>query len=372
MDERIYEHAELLVNWSARIEAGDQVVLTVSEGAHELAVAVAEVLGEQNAALLATYTSDELTRAYLRGLTRAEGAPTPPTHEQALYETADTLIHLGGGRNTSALSDRPEDTYQSYLDAAEPTRNARRATDWVSTVHPTRSLAQQAGMSIGAYRDFVYQATLRDWEAMAARMAPLKERIDAGRTVQLEGPTIDLTLSIADRTAVNSCGSVAYDSHNLPSGEVFTAPASVDGTILFDVPMTIRGQAVRDVELTFEDGIVTNASAARGQEVLDELLATDAGAKRVGELGIGMNRGIDQQTNNILFDEKMGGTVHLALGRAYDACLPAGETGNDSAIHTDLIADVSSATTMTIDDEIIQRNGTFRWETGFEKTGRGE
>ena len=160
--------------------------------------------------------------------------------------------------------------------------------------------------------------------------------------------------------------SVAYDSHNLPSGEVFTAPYATEGTVRFDVPMTISGSRVRDVTLRFEDGRVVEHSAAVGEETLTDILDTDEGARRLGELGIGMTRGIDKVTDNILFDEKMGDTVHLAVGRAYDACLPDGESGNDSAVHVDLITDVSDDSRLEVDGETVQRNGRFRWEEGFD------
>jgi aminopeptidase len=363
MDERIREHAAVLVDWSARIEAGDHVVVRVAEGAHDLAVAVAEELGERGATLATTYASDEVSRAYLRA---HDGEFATPTHELALYNEADAVLSLGGGRNTFATADVDGATRQAAARATDPVREARLATDWVSTVHPTRSLAQQAGMSDEAYREFVYDAVLRDWEALANEMQQLKEVLDAGSEVRLVAGDTDLTMSIAGRTAVNSAASVAYDSHNLPSGEVFTAPYATEGTVHFDVPMTISGSRVRDVTLRFEDGRVVEHAAASGEAALTDVLDTDEGARRLGELGIGMNRGIDRVTDNILFDEKMGDTVHLAVGRAYDACLPEGESGNDSAVHVDLIADVSDDARLMVDGEVIQRNGRFRWEDGFE------
>jgi aminopeptidase len=195
------------------------------------------------------------------------------------------------------------------------------------------------------------------------RCAGVKDRLDAGREVRVVGEDTDLTMSIAGRTAVNSTASVADDSHNLPSGEVFTAPHGTEGTVAFDVPMTIRGERVRGVSLTFEDGAVVDYD---GPAVIGEILDTDDGARRLGELGIGMNRGIDRPTDSILFDEKMAGTVHMALGRAYDACLPDGEAGNESVVHVDLITDMGDGSRLEIDDETVQRDGSFRWEVDFE------
>ncbi|WP_255169147.1 aminopeptidase [Natrononativus amylolyticus] len=364
MDERVYEHAEVLVDWSARVERGDDVVLSVGPDAHELAVAVAEKLGERGANLLATYSSGELERAYLQA---HDGEfDEDPAHERALVENADVYLSIGGGRNTSAKADVPSEIRQKRRKALKKTREARYDTRWVSTVHPTRSLAQQANMAFAEYQAFAYDAILRDWEELAEEMARLKALLDEGEEVRLVKEGTDLAMRIDGRTAVNSAASVDYDSHNLPSGEVFTAPYGTDGEVAFDVPMTINGEAVRDVRLEFDDGEVVAHDAAQGADVIGEILDTDEGARRLGELGIGMNRGIDRYTDNILFDEKMGDTVHLAVGRAYDACLPDGESGNDSAVHVDMITDVSEESRLEIDGEVVQRNGRFRWEDGFE------
>ena len=365
MDDRVREHAELLVDWSARIDAGDDVAVSVAEGAHELAVAVAAALGERGANPVFTHDSDEVSRAYLRA--REDGFDEDPAHELALIENADACLRLGGGRNAAATADVPGETRQAHARATAGVREARLESDWVSTVHPTRALAQRAGMSFEAYREFAYDAVLRDWEGLADEMARLKRLLDEGGEVRLRTEGTDLTLSVEGRTAVNSAASVAYDSHNLPSGEVFTAPATADGDVRFDVPMTINGARVADAFLRFEAGEVVEFDAGTNREALADVLDTDAGARRLGELGVGMNRGIDRRTDNILFDEKMGGTVHLALGRAYDACLPDGEAGTDSAVHVDLITDMrEDGSRLEIDGEVIQRDGVFRWEDEYE------
>jgi aminopeptidase len=379
MDERVREHAEVLVDWSARVEAGDDVVVSVAEDAHELGVAVAEALGERGATVTTLYGSSELSRAYLKGVEAGtdgdvgvEEFDSDPAVDRALFAAADVYLRIGGGRNTTATADVDRATRQAYAKARQGVREARMDTDWVSTVHPTRSLAQQAGMAYEEYRDFVYDAVLRDWESLADEMARLKTILDAGEEVRIVterdgAPDTDVTMSIAGRTAVNSAASVAYDSHNLPSGEVFTAPYDTAGEAFFDVPMTIDATRVRDVHLVFEDGAVVDFAAGAGEDALASVLDTDPGARRLGELGIGMNRGIDRVTDSILFDEKMGDTVHLAVGRAYDACLPDGESGTESAVHVDMISDVSERSFVTVDGEVVQRDGVFRWEDGFER-----
>ncbi|WP_435361396.1 aminopeptidase [Haloarchaeobius sp. DFWS5] len=365
MDERIHEHAEVLVDWSAQVEDGDNVVVNVGADAHELAVAVAEKLGERGANMTTQYSSGEVSRAYL---TAHDGDfDEDPAHQLALFENADVYLRLGGERNTSAHADVPAATRQASAKANQQIRDAMMGTDWVSTVHPTRSLAQQAGMAFEEYQDFVYNAVLRDWEELADEMAQMKAVLDEGEEVHIVKENTDLTMSIANRTAVNSAASVAYDSHNLPSGEVFTAPYDTEGEVFFDVPMTFHGKQVRNVHLTFEDGDVVDYSAEQNESVLQDILETDEGARRLGELGIGMNRGIDRFTDSILFDEKMGDTIHLAVGRAYDSNLPEGEEGNDSAVHVDMITDMSEDSYIEVDGEVVQKNGTFRWEDGFEE-----
>ena len=183
--------------------------------------------------------------------------------------------------------------------------------------------------------------------------AGLIERLAGAHELRIEADGTDLTLRVEGRTWVNSDG-----RRNMPSGEVFTGPleTSANGTIRFTVPSSPRGVAVEDVELTFRDGEVVGARAARGQDYLDRTLATDPGARRLGEIGIGTNRGIDRPIGAILFDEKIGGTVHLALGRSYP------ETGglNESAVHWDLICDLRQGGRLSADGEVVQEGGAFR------------
>lgn len=359
MDERVRDHARTLVEWSARVEQGDNVLVGVAEDAHELAVAVAEQLGKKGANHLVIARSEEIERAYLR----AHDGEFDPNPDVALvpYEAADVVLFLGGPRNTTATADVPSETRQAYDRARQGIQNARMNTDWVSTLHPTRALAQQAGMAYEEYQDFVYDAVLRDWESLAEEMAQIKEILDDGEEVRLIKEDTDLTMRIDGRVAVNSAASIAYDSHNLPSGEVFTAPYATEGKVFFDVPMTLNDRRVRNVHLTFEDGEVIDYAAEQGEVALEEILTTDEGARRLGEFGIGMNHGIDRVTDNILFDEKMGGTIHLAVGRAYKSNFPEDQKheANDSAVHADMITDMSEDSRLLIDGEVIQENGSL-------------
>jgi len=163
-----------------------------------------------------------------------------------------------------------------------------------------------------------------------------------------------------------------YAELNLPGGEVYTAPRpdSVEGEVLFDKPLVRHGREIDGARLVFEDGRVVEYGADKNEDVLGEILDTDEGAKRLGELGIGMNRDIDEFTYNMLFDEKMGDTIHLAIGKAIEHTVPDGEPLNESATHVDMIVDMSEDSFIEVDGEIVQRNGTFRFEEDSRLTCR--
>ena len=208
-------------------------------------------------------------------------------------------------------------------------------------------------MSDDDYAAFVERALFLDrpdpvaaWRELSDRQARVVERLSQAREIRIEADGTDLRLRVEGRTWINSDG-----RRNMPSGEVFTGPLedSANGTIRFTIPSSPRGVSVEGVELTFEDGKVASATAERGQGYLDAALATDPGARFLGELGIGTNAGIDRATGSILLDEKMAGTVHLALGRSYP------ETGgrNVSALHWDLICDLRAGGRLTADGETV-------------------
>jgi aminopeptidase len=228
------------------------------------------------------------------------------------------------------------------------------ARRWCLTLWPTPALAQQAGMGDAAFAAFVARALFLDrpdpvaaWRELHDAQERLVERLSRARELRIEGPGTDLTLNVEGRTWVNSDG-----KRNMPSGEVFTGPRedSAEGHIRFAIPTSPRGGGeVAGVELTFRAGEVVDARAERGEDVLRSALDTDAGARRLGEIGIGTNTGIDRAISNTLLDEKLGGTVHLAIGRSYP------ETGgtNESAVHWDLICDLRDGGRLSADGEPI-------------------
>jgi aminopeptidase len=266
---------------------------------------------------------------------------------------ADAFLAIQAPFNTRALADVDPERIARVARSRAPLTELRMRKRWCGTLWPTPAGAQQAGMSDDAFAAFVRGALFLDrddpaaaWRELRAFQAGLVERLSGARELRIEAPGTDLTLRVDGRTWVNSDG-----KRNMPSGEVFTGPLedSANGTIRFTVPSSPRGVAVEDVELTFRDGEVVAARAGRGDDYLQQTLATDPGARRLGEIGIGTNRGIDRAIGAILFDEKIGGTVHLALGRSYP------ETGgvNESAVHWDLICDLRAGGRLTADGEEI-------------------
>ena len=271
----------------------------------------------------------------------------------AEMERTDAYLNIQAPENTRALAEIDPVTIARAVRARAPIQEVRLGKRWCGTLWPTPALAQEAGMSDDDYAAFVNRALFLDrpdpvaaWRELSDRQAGLVDRLGQAREIRIEADGTDLRLRVDGRTWINSNG-----RRNMPSGEVFTGPLedSANGTIRFTVPSSPRGVSVEGVELTFENGEVRKATAERGQEYLDAALATDDGARFLGELGIGTNSGIDRPTGSILLDEKMAGTVHLALGRSYP------ETGarNSSALHWDLICDLRAGGRLTADGEPV-------------------
>jgi aminopeptidase len=225
---------------------------------------------------------------------------------------------------------------------------------WVGCQYPTPALAQDAGMSLRQFEDFLFGACLLDWDAERERMSRYAERFDAAEQLRIVSGGTDLTLGLAGRTCrVDAAGA------NMPGGEFFTSPVedSAEGTITFtEYPAVYLGQEAAGVRLRFAGGLVVDASAEANEEFLVEMLDSDDGARRLGELGIGCNPGITRHMKNTLFDEKIDGTVHLALGNG----LPEVGGTNVSQIHWDMVKDLRDGGRIELDGEVVQENGTWR------------
>jgi aminopeptidase len=360
MDPRIREHAEIIVDHSTDVQAGDNVVISAPSVAEDLAVALHEVVGDRGATPVYLASDNRAQRAYLRA---AESFETP-THTEALYQESDVLIRVRGEANAKEQNDVAPEKQAAHSKANQPVQEVALSKRWCLTQYPSPGNAQLAGMSSEAYENFVWDAVNKDWDAQRKHQEQMVEILDPASEVRIKsGETTDVTMSIDGMKTINDNA-----EKNLPGGEVFTAPVpdSVEGEVLFDMPLYHRGREITEARLVFEGGEVTEHEAEQNEELLTEVLNTDAGASRLGELGIGMNRDIDQFTYNMLFDEKMGDTVHMAVGRAYDECVGSGREANESAVHVDMIVDMSEESFIEVDGEVVQRDGVFRFEDGFE------
>jgi aminopeptidase len=348
--------AELLCDWCLEPEPGDQVLVWTTTLAVPLVRALHAVLLERDAWPLLRVTPPELAADFYR---RARDRPLDgfPAVDLAEVTGADSVLRIDAPGNTRALAGVDPQLIARAARARSEIQEARLAKRWCGTLWPTPALAQQAGMGEDDYAAFVRRALFLDrsdavaaWRDLSTAQARLVQRLTPARSIRIEAEGTDLTLRVDGRTWINSDG-----RRNMPSGEVFTGPleSSANGTIRFTVPTSPRGVEVSGVSLTFADGEVVSARADRGQDYLDAALATDAGARFLGEVGIGCNTGIDRPTGHILLDEKMAGTVHLALGRSYP------ETGgsNSSALHWDLICDLREGGRITADGQVVHDSG---------------
>ncbi|WP_435335651.1 aminopeptidase [Haloarchaeobius sp. TZWWS8] len=363
MDERVRKQAEILVEECADIEKGDNVVVKGPKEAEDLAVAIAELLGEKGAHPTTSLTLPRVNRAYMLA-TDPEDFDTPE-HILAMAENVDAYIAIKGDANMYERSDVPPEKNQARAKHMKPIQEAFMESKWVVTQYPAPGDAQKAEMSTPAYEDFVYGAINKDWEAQDEFQQQMVDIVnDADEIRIVSGETTDLTMSVKGNICISDT-----TQNNMPGGEVFTAPIpdSVEGEVLFDKPLMAQGREVIGVYLRFEDGEVVEHAAEKNEEVLTAVLDTDEGARRLGELGIGMNRDIDRFTYNMLFDEKMGDTVHMAIGRAYEENIGEGNEQNQSVVHQDMIVDMSEDSRIEADGEVVQRNGTFVFEDGFEE-----
>ncbi len=351
--------ADLLVGYCLEVRPHQQVLVRSTSLA-------APLLLELQRALLAADAWPHL-RVEVPGQTRGfyehakdwqlEEFPPLALHEA---KKCEAVLAIQAPDDVRALAAVDPDRLTRARRARRPIQEATMKKRWCSTLWPTPALADQAGLELDAYAGFVAGALFLDrpagpvaaWRELGAFQARLVERLRKAGTVRVEAAGTDVTLAVKGRTWINSDG-----KRNMPSGEVFTGPheTSAQGHVRFTLPSSPAGVEVRGVELELRDGEVVTATAEAGQDYLDRALATDAGARRLGELGIGTNYGIDRPTGTILFDEKIGGTVHLALGRSYP------ETGgtNESALHWDLICDLRAGGRITVDGEVLQEDGRF-------------
>jgi aminopeptidase len=351
-DPRVDAYARLLVRRSVGAQPGWQVLVATTVEALPLAAALSRELAAVGAYALPRLAPGGLFPLDVPwiGAAPPELAASLAPLEQHVVDSVDASIFV------LAPSDPPADEAfagdaRRALRAQLTEYRARGRTGEIPSVRcdfPCAFYARRAGMELDAFADLLYGACLRDWDEERRRMEPVLERFDRAGEVRIVGSGTDLTLSLAGRS-----GDIDDGHLNVPGGEVYYCPVedSAEGEVAFDVP----SGDVRGIRLVVRGGEVVEAAAERGEERLHEALATDGGARRIGELGLGCNDGITRSLNNVLFDEKMAGTVHLALG----AGIPAIGGLNRSDLHWDLVKDLRGGGELRCDGEVVQRDG--RW-----------
>lgn len=367
MDSRTARLAELLVNYCTRVAPEEWVLIRADVLALPLANAVVGAVLNAGGRPTLQLMSDETEEITLKTASEAQLAWVSPV-DTLLAERVDARIVIRAPGNTRALSNvnpdrqRTQQNAQRSIQQMYSQRSVEGKHRWALTVFPCPAYAQEADMSLSEYADFVYAATYADqpdpvacWRAVHDRQQRLVDWLEGKSEVIIRGPHVDLRLSIAGRTFVNSDG-----KRNMPSGEIFTGPVedSVEGWIRSTYPALRGGREVENVELTFAQGKVVEARAGKHEAYLLSQLDSDAGARYLGELGIGTNDQIRHFTKNILFDEKIGGTIHVAIGSGYP------ETGslNRSSVHWDFLCDMRKASEIVVDGELFYKDGQFMLE----------
>lgn len=363
-DERLNKLARLLVQYSTRIQPGDFVYVRADEVCTPWAKEVVREAVKAGAHVEVVLSSDSITEVVLKESTEAQLLEESLLNK-TLLSRADVWLTAWGARNVKFGSNIPPDRFQLAARGAKSWREiySRRMGDgslrWCGTQYPTQGDAQEAGMSLEEYEDFVYGAGLlhmedpvAEWERISKEQNRWIRYLNSKNTLRILGEDTDVTVGIAGRKWINCDGKV-----NFPDGEIFTSPIqdAVDGHVYFQLPLIYSGQEVSGIRLEVEKGKVVKASAEKGDPILQSILETDEGARYFGEVAIGTNYGIVGGTKNILFDEKIGGTFHMAIGDAF----PEAGGDNTSAIHWDMIGELRGCGALYADGELFHKEGHF-------------
>lgn len=361
-DPRVDRHAQILVEYSANVQPGDTVAFNTTTLASPLIEALFEHVLRRGGHPTAFTMLPRLEEIFLRTATE-EQLRRPPFFLEVGVPYFDHIIVVQAPENTrNAGSTDPK--RQAIMAAGRRElmgkymeKMMRSEKSVTVALHPTPALAQDAQMSLLDYEDFVYKGCLLDqpdpldsWRRLAETQERAKAWLESKSTITIQGPTVDLRLQVKDR------GWISDDGHkNFPGGEIFTSPIEdgVDGHIRFTYPATLQGREAKDVQLWFEGGKVVRSEASAGEEFLEQMLDIDEGARRLGEFAIGTNYGVQRFTGNVLFDEKIGGTCHLAVGRGFANL----GSKNESAIHWDMVCDLKQASTISADGQVFYRDG---------------
>jgi len=358
--------AQILVDHSTGIKAGDRVAIETTSNAEALVREIYELVLQRGGHPHLILSLPDQEKIFFTHASDDQLTFTP-LFQKLVTEQFEAYIRVRADLDPRYLKDVPGQKQAQRQKGMAPVRNAmlqRGATNalrWALTQIPTEGYAREAGMSLAEYNEFAFNACHVDentpdpvahWENIRKNQLAMIDSIQGHDLVKLKGPNVDLSVSVKGRIFNNS-----YGRHNLPDGEIYTGPVenSVNGWVKFTYPAIYQGQAVEGVELRFEKGRVVSAKAQVGEQLLLAMIASDEGSHYLGEFAIGTNYEINRFTRNILFDEKIGGSFHIALGAGYP------ETGsqNTSTIHWDMICDMRTDSEMSVDGSVIYRDGKF-------------
>jgi aminopeptidase len=353
VDPRVEAYARVLVD-CIRPEPGWQVLVRAQPLSRPLVEEISRELARRGARSLVRLRFDSGGGEFVRKAP-LEVLETLPEIERHEIDHADSYLAIIAPYNTRDGADIPAERQAARMGALRGPHMPflTDAKPWVGCYYPTPAAAQDAGLPLTAFEDFLYGAVLIDWEELRGKMERIAERFDRAETVRIVGPETDLTFSLAGRE-----GLVDAMRANMPGGEIFYSPVedSAEGVITYsEYPACYLGHEVEGVRLRFESGRIVEASAASDEAFLIGTLDTDEGARRLGEFGIGCNPGIQRHMKNTLFDEKMEGTIHLAVGVGF----PQIGGRNESAVHWDMVKELRDGGRIELDGEVVQENGAW-------------
>ena len=353
-DPRFSKLAKLLVRYSAHLQQGDRVLLDMIDTPDEFSMTLMRAVRAAGGTPLIEVRHSRISREIQRG-TNPKHAALVRDVELFRMKKVQAYIAVRGSANASETSDVPSPLLSLYARTLRPVLNYRvNKTRWVVLRWPTPSMAQAAGMSTEAFEDFYFDVCTMDYRKMARAIVPLQRRMERADRVHLKGAGTDLRFSIKGIGAVACVG-----LRNIPDGEVFSCPVrdSVNGVIQFNTPTIYSGTKLENIRLEFKDGRVVQATGSQAKK-LHEILDTDAGARYVGEFSLGFNPYILNPMCDILFDEKIAGSLHFTPGQAYAEC----DNGNRSAVHWDMVLIQRpqwGGGEVWFDGELIRQDGLF-------------
>jgi len=351
IDPRLSRFADVLVEHSLKIKEGENVVIRTNILARPLIDEFYRKAVLKGANVFTHILMDEHKKFFMENASDEQVKNVNILYED-LYDKADAVLAIEAPENTNNLSNVPPKKNMEYNKAVAPVLRNIMKKRWVITNYPVESFAQNSGMSLEEYEDFLFDAVLVDYGKMDQDMDKIIKIFDAANTIRIVGSDTDLTFSIQGRKGTKCSG-----QNNIPDGEVFYSPVktSANGHIYYEFPALRYGCQVDGVRLEFKDGKIVSAKADRNEQFLNQMLDSDEGARYLGEFGIGLNYGIKKFIKNILFDEKIGGTIHLAAGNTCEGS----DVDNCSALHWDMIKELRDYGEIYADGKLIQKNGVY-------------